>query len=653
MTRDRIIQLAAVPVLLASMLGAGLILPQLIRQSDENLLRYTDVSVEGAPPIVVLGSAIGAVRGLIVDYLWIKLNIMKEEGKFYEIMADADLITKLQPRFAAVWATQGHNMAYNISVATHTQEERWEWVKAGINLVRNKGLRYNPNDLNLHRELAYWFAHKIEGVADDAHLYYKREFCREWHAVLGEPPVDYLDRVAWIKAIADAPATLEEAERRTPGVKALVERLRKEMAPYEHQFHFALDVNLLRAYSEWQAARGNSAYAKLLGIDLRLRQASKFFQAFDAVANDPEVQDQWTTLIAHVRKRVLLDDYNMDPQLMYEYTRDLGPLDWRHGSAHALYWARKGSAYGEVRVVKEDDVYKIMNNDRHQLHAMQELARWGRISFDPFSPDYPARFPDPRWIEAIDRWFDYFYTKHYKVRGWGGDTFIAFHQNFLKSAIRQLYHSGEHELAQRYLDRLDSLYGRGSKFPNPDYAMPLDDFVWKHTKGEYENQPHVAPGDVAASLRYGFVVGLGEGRMEVFQQSVKFAQQVTQWFKENETNDYFNKFGVGRMRDLLGELRETIPVVFGQVVTDTSLPLMQRLVIYNRAPDDLQKRVYDKVMPEIASQFQRDPLSQQYALATVFPEPPGMAEFRAAEAERIAREEEQAAQDASRTIDRR
>jgi len=647
------IQLMALPVLLVSLIGAGIVLPRLVDQSDENLLRYTDVSVEGAPPIVVLGSAIGAVRGLIVDYLWIKLNLMKEDGKFYEVMADADLITKLQPRFAAVWATQGHNMAYNISVATHTEEERWEWVKAGINLVRNKGLRYNPNDLNLHRELAFWFAHKIEGVADDAHLYYKKEFCREWHAVLGEPPVGWDERIAWMKEIADAPSSIEEAEKRTPGVKALVERLRSELSPYEQQFRFALDVRLLRAYSEWQAARGASAYAQLLGIDQQLRQGNAFFKAFDAIASDESLQPQWNTLITHLRKRVLLDDYNMDPQLMYEYTRDLGPLDWRHGSAHSLYWARKGSQYGEVRVVKEDDVYRIMNNDRHVLHAMQELARWGRISFDPFSTDYPARFPDPRWIESIDKWFEHFYIKHFETRGWGGDTFVAFHQNFLKSSIRQLYHSGEHELAQHYLDRLNQLYGEGSNLSNPDFILPLDVFVWKNTKGQYENQPHIAPGEVAASLRYGFIVGLGEGRPEVLKQAIAFSTQVTEWFKSNDVNDFETKFGTGRMADLLGQLESSVPAVFGQVLTDTSLPLLQRLVIYNRGDVGLQRRVYDQILPVISRQFQSDQLSQTMQLSTVFPEPAGMELFRQQEAARRAREAEQRERDASKTIDRR
>ena len=88
-------------------------------------LRYTDVAMEGAPPIVALGTMMGALRGLIVDYLWIKVNMMKEKGLFFELMADSDLITKLQPRFGEVWGFHGHNMAYIISVLTNPEEERW------------------------------------------------------------------------------------------------------------------------------------------------------------------------------------------------------------------------------------------------------------------------------------------------------------------------------------------------------------------------------------------------------------------------------------------------------------------------------------------------------------------------------------------------
>ena len=133
-------------------------------------LRYTDEAQEGAPPMVVLGTAIGALRGLLVDYLWIKIGIQKEKGLLYEVMSDANLITSLQPRFPDVWAFHGHNMAYNISVMTNTPEERWAWVNSGIALVRDKGIRYNPNSLLLCKELAHYFSHKVDGTTDDAEI---------------------------------------------------------------------------------------------------------------------------------------------------------------------------------------------------------------------------------------------------------------------------------------------------------------------------------------------------------------------------------------------------------------------------------------------------------------------------------------------------
>ncbi len=606
---DRLVQTAAAVVMITCAAVCAAVLPRITDLTQKYALRYTDVAVEGAPPIVALGTAIGALRGIIVDYLWIKVHLMKEDGLYYEVMADADLITKLQPRFAAVWAFHGHNMAYNISVAHNTEPERWEWVKAGINLVRNKGLRYNPNDLQLHRELAFWFSHKIEGVSDDAHLYYKRELAREWHYLLGQPPDDYQERIEWIRKVADAPDTLEAAERRTPGVAALVERLRSALTPYEQRFKFALDSSLLRARVEWEAIRGQSEYAKLLGLEETTRQ-NPFFVTFDEIASDPQYAQAWDALLAHVRKRVLLDEYNMDPRLMYEFTRDYGPLDWRHGDAHALYWVLKGSEQGEDRAaVNEEDVYRIVNNDRTKLHAMQALARWGRISFDPFSADWPSRFPDPRWIDVIDRYWEQYTIKHRNTRGPGPDLFMGFHENFLASSVRELYRSGEEPLAQKYLDRLNSLYGVGNPArPDLKYNQPLEVFVRKEVQEQYEAQPHLAPSDVAASLRYAFRVGIGQHRPEVFQRAMRFAGQVTEFFKGNSYNDFVTKMGSARLGDMIGQLESSVYVVFAQLMTDSSIPLEERLRIYHLTPDEIKVPVYDDIFPEMARQLAAHPL---------------------------------------------
>ncbi|MBT8485981.1 MAG: hypothetical protein KJO43_10405, partial [Phycisphaerae bacterium] len=572
----RLIQLVAAVVMVVCGTVCGRLLPPILEQTEKSGLRYTDVSVEGAPPFVALGTAIGALRGLIVDYLWIKVHIMKERGLFYEVMADAELITKLQPRFAAVWAFHGHNMAYNISVASPTEEDRWNWVNAGIRLVRNEGLRHNPNDLVLHKELAFWFAHKIEGYSDDAHLFYKRQFCREWHFVLGEPPLEQDEREAWIKAIADAPSSLEQAERRTPGVRALIERLDNSLTPFGESQRYAPTRDFLSVYGLWTAVRRQSAAAKVLGVERTMRAESPFFTAFDEIASDPEVQDAWATLMNFTRKRVLMDEYNMSPQLMYEYTRDLGPIDWRHGQAHALYWSRRGSQYGEPRVMNDDDIYKVINNDRLQVQAMQDLARYGRITFDPFSTELPSRFAEPRWIETIDQMFLELYDKHYDTRGAGGETFIAFLENFMSSAIREAFRSGEHQRAQALLDRLDEKFGRGMTPPNPKYSVPLDVFVMDQVKGEYTFQPHLAPSEAVASLRYAFREGIGRDRPEVYKEAVEFVDQVIAYFKGNEYNNYVTRFGSARMADLLADLETTRQRTFIQVMTDPTLGMGEK-----------------------------------------------------------------------------
>ena len=637
MTHDRLIQVCAGVILIGATAVSGVVLPRLTEISERHVLRYTDVAVEGAPPVVALGTAIGALRGVIVDYLWIKVHLMKQKGLYYEVMADSDLITKLQPRFSAVWAFHGHNMAYNISVAHNTEAERWEWVKRGIDLVRNSGIRYNPNDLQLHRELAFFFIHKIEGVSDDAHLYYKTELAREWHNLLGRPPIDHDARTAWIKKVADAPATLDQAERMTPGVHALIERLHTEMEPFKDRFEFKVDQSFLKAYAEWEAIMGQSMYAKLLDFEAKTRQGNPVFVIFDEIASDPEYADAWETLLAHVRKRVLLDDFNMDPQLMYEYTRDFGPIDWRQGAAHSLYWTLKGSEEGDERVLNVDDVYRIVNTDRLKLQSMQGLARWGRVDFDPFSSDWATRLPDPRWIDVIDKYWEEYSIKHRDTRGPGPDLFMAFHRNFLSSSVRELYRSGEEQLAQKYLDRLNDLYGMGNpQRPDPAFAQPLDVFVWKQVEGEYEFQPHLATSDVAAALRYAFRIGIGQDRPEVVKRALAFANRVTRYFKENEYNAFVTKMGTARLGGLIQELENSAVSVFAQLMVDTRVGMAERLVIFRRAPDDLKVRVYDFIAPIIEAQLQTHPLGSRLPFEVALPEPPGLKEYRRLQAEQEA-----------------
>jgi hypothetical protein len=169
----------------ALLFGSGWMQQRLNR--DRAQLGLTRASaLTGAPPLLAFTTvALGGFRGLISNYLWIRANDLQQDDKFFEAAQLADWITALEPTFTQVWLFQAWNMAYNISVKFKDYPDRWRWVERGIELLRDDGLRYNPNDVLIHRELAWFFQHKMGQNLDDANLYYKQQWAREMMPFFG------------------------------------------------------------------------------------------------------------------------------------------------------------------------------------------------------------------------------------------------------------------------------------------------------------------------------------------------------------------------------------------------------------------------------------------------------------------------------------
>ena len=412
----------------------------------------------------------------------------------------------------------------------------------------------------------------------------------------------------------------------------LVDQLTAEFAPFDKQFRFKLDKEFLINIGKWLAVK-TSPYAKILNLETKFKANDPIFVAFDQVLSKPDQQAALKALLLFVRKRVLLDDYNMNPTKMADYTRDFGPLDWRHPQAHSFYWSRIGAEQGELRYGAPDDAYKVMNNDRMTIQAMQAMNHSGLMAIDPFSNDNPTRLQDNRWIKSIEKYFLQLYQKHYQTRGAGSDTFCDFHENFMSQAIRQLFRVGDYAGAQEILDHLDQLYGRGGLIPSEKYQMSLEDFVRDATYGEYEMVPDVARTDVYAVLQRGFREGLLLGRKKILDESLKFAKDLTDYFQGNRYTDFVNKFGEKRMADLVGDIRRSVEDVLIALIRDTNQPLLDRLSMYNRATEEQRRMVYDSVKDQIESELKESPLSQVMQLAVALPEPPEMQSYRALQAE--------------------
>jgi len=83
MTRDRRLQLIALVVMLGAMGVSGVLAVQLAASAGRYKLTYTDRAQDDDPPAVALGIAMGAFRGMFVNFLWIRANELKEAGRFH------------------------------------------------------------------------------------------------------------------------------------------------------------------------------------------------------------------------------------------------------------------------------------------------------------------------------------------------------------------------------------------------------------------------------------------------------------------------------------------------------------------------------------------------------------------------------------------
>ena len=235
-------------LLLALLLLAGAGFLQNSLNRDRVQMGLTPLPDDPAmPPILALTTqALGGFRGLIANALWIRASQLQEEDKYFEMVQLADWITKLEPHFVQVWLVQSWNMTYNISVKFSDPADRWRWVQRGIELLRDDGLRYNPDEALIYRELAWFFQHKLGQNLDDAHVYYKGAWAVEMTVALGSGRPDF-------KALLD-PQT-DEARKRATLVREKYKMDARKMKDVDDRYG-PLDWRLPEAHAIYWASLG-------------------------------------------------------------------------------------------------------------------------------------------------------------------------------------------------------------------------------------------------------------------------------------------------------------------------------------------------------------------------------------------------------------
>jgi hypothetical protein len=196
-------------VLAAALLaGSGQVQQSLNRDRQElGLTRMAPL--DNAPPLLAFTTVVlGGFRGLISNVLWIRANDLQQEGKYFEMVQLADWITDLEPHYPQVWIFQAWNMSWNISVKFTDYADRWRWVQRGMELLRDDGLRYNPDDALLYQWLSWIFQSKMGQNMDDANLYYKEQWAGEMTPFFGPNGTNFDGLLHPQNAEAEARVTL-------------------------------------------------------------------------------------------------------------------------------------------------------------------------------------------------------------------------------------------------------------------------------------------------------------------------------------------------------------------------------------------------------------------------------------------------------------
>jgi len=596
MRRDTLIQLVALALMVVFLSASAILTGEVSASMGRNRLVYSDSAEDGEPKEVALGIAMGAFRGVFVNYLWIRANELKEEGRYYEAVDLAKTITRLQPRFPKVWAFHAWNLAYNISVTTQTPEERWAWVESGIRLLRNQGIPANNNDLILHKELAWIYLHKVQGFMDDAHRYYKHQVAREWTIVLGAPPVRplgadtvqsarqlYVDK--WLRPVADAPDTIEQVYAAQPLARELVQRLEREAEA-------SLDMGFLERF-EMVSSLARTAIQMNRGSDKPLVSV----QTGDPIAEivlDPKYLDAGKLLLRHVRRRVLIDEYHMEPERMIRFTLKFGPLDWRHAAAHSLYWSARGVEEAVLRIgeVNRSD-FDFVNTDRIVIHSVQELFRSGLLFYDIANPLLYLTTPDAAFLDTYSDYREEALTRAgvFGDRKRGQSEFANGQENFLRDAIRFLYRRGDKQRAEDYYRKLRTapwLNIHNSELIH-ELSLPLDEFVVHEiTDGDRITSPSVAAQEIKGALTAAFLEGLLGGNTPVFEGNVAYARMFHQEYQSTQSFRVWLAGQDGRMGfppfDILAAQ------VLASLVLSVNVP--QGPLMYQAAPPELRARTY-------------------------------------------------------------
>lgn len=600
--------LVGLGVFLGGIAAAGSLTGRINRERQEQNLTVSDTIYDLPPEMAVMQAALGTFRGVAINILWERAETLKNQGKFHEAIELGKLITRLQPRYPKVWEVVSWNLSYNISAATHTPEERWVWVKSGVDLLQSRGggIDANPNEMAIYQQLGWIYYHKIGEFTDNMSWHFKRELGDIWHSILGTPPRDPAEYLRWFDPIVSAPDRLEEL---APGARRLAEWMRDN--------HYAFDRHTLRNFT----------------VPTRLEEppADSLAPGNQQPPPMPRVvpQSQWPpwatqadidAVLAFVRKKAITsDELNMDPATMRRYAQRFGPIDWRHPAAHTLYW----SQLGLERLVADDgrQMDNEINTKRNVLNGLERLAHAGQVVYLP-APD-----PGDSFISYLPAWSFWLAYDDYFQRDVLDDprrssealeaSFGDGHRNKMDSAISATYAFGDEAAADMLYRRMHERF-KDNPVIRPEYEVPLSDFAFKQFQDTMD-QPHIVRSLIIGLITQSITDTVVHRNPKKAEDELQLSRRIFDEYRRlnpNPSDPLYNEVPDYKM------LRITAIASFVAGTAGPAgiqqVPLNLRAGVYRTLDDDVKAIIYLQSGRDLAAES----ASEGVEMSVFFPPPP-------------------------------
>ena len=349
------------------------------------------------------GLLIRGFRGLAADAVFLKCVNLQDEKRYEDIPVLAGWLISLQPDFKEAVTYWASNLAWNISAVHGDYELRWQWVRHGIELLKDKAIpAYNAPEY--HLEMARIYFMRIGEIIERADVVFKTKLLVLMSGILGKWDMTNLASAA--SDVYDMNEVLGDG--------------RFEM--------------IMEAHSTDEEALYN-VFKEFRRIDLS--DVSEF---------EKEVIE------LYLRRRLLFDETGIDAVVAADVNEIYGELDWRLADSLAVYWAHTG---------RERALELEVNPYRYESMLMRALLRVlqnGTLFY--LNEGYELQTsPNFEVVDYLDGLFPVMLRQYKRSE----KAIKNNHRNFLLAAISLFYAYGEESRAKDYFIRFRQFFPEEAK----------------------------------------------------------------------------------------------------------------------------------------------------------------------------------------------